>query len=502
MFSEFKGVPNKPDNVPGSGDVKYHLGWSNDAEIEGRKVHLSLLPNPSHLEIADPVLLGKTRARQDDLAGPGRRDSWEGVDYALRDKVLPILMHGDAAFAGQGVVAETLSLSNLKGYTVGGQVHFIINNQIGFTTNPASSRSGTYASDLAKMIEAPIFHVNGDDPEAVLFVARLAAEYRHEFHLPVVVDMVCYRRFGHNEGDEPAFTQPLMYKIIRGHKGVAEIYGEQLAAEGVVSAAEFAAGQQAWHDKMAAAFDEDYKPQKADWLEGAWAGMAPADSTEEQSRSITGLAEAELRRIGEKLTEFPAGFQLHRTVERVMDNRRKMIESGEGLDWGMGEALAFGSLVAEGHPIRLSGEDVERGTFSHRHSVVYDQESQARYIPLNHLGEGQALYEPVNSLLSEEAVLAYEYGYSLVNPRNLTIWEAQFGDFANGAQVVFDQFISAAAACCRMALRARGRSIARQGWSVICSFALRIICRWPIAPPRPIISIFCAGKWAAISASR
>jgi len=444
MFHEFKGGMNKPADVPGSGDVKYHLGWSLDDEVEGQAVHMSLLPNPSHLEIADPVLLGKTRARQDDLAGAARRDCMEGVDYALRDKILPILIHGDAAFAGQGVVAEMFALSNLKGYTVGGQVHFIVNNQIGFTTNVESSRSGVYASEPAKMIEAPIFHVNGDDPEAVLFVSALAAEYRHEFHVPVVVDMICYRRYGHNEGDEPSFTQPLMYKNIRAHKSVVEIYGEKLIAEGVITAAELEAGQKAWHDKMAEAFDAGYEPKKADWLDGAWKGIVPSDGTEEQSRGKTGLPIEKLREIGEKLTQFPEGFQLHRTVERVMDNRRKMMESGEGLDWGMGEALAFGSLVAEGHPIRLSGEDVERGTFSHRHSVVYDQGKQARYIPLNHIAAGQALYEPVNSLLSEEAVLAYEYGYSLANPNNLTIWEAQFGDFANGAQTVFDQFISAA----------------------------------------------------------
>jgi len=440
VFHEFKGGSYKPEDIAGSGDVKYHLGASHDGEAAGRPVHLSLLPNPSHLEIVDPIVLGKARARQDNQLGPART---ENAPLSERDKVMPILIHGDAAFAGQGVVAETFSLSRLQGYTVGGSVHFIINNQIGFTTNPANARSSTYCSDLAKMIEAPVFHVNGDDTDAVLYVAALAAEYRHKFHQPVVIDMVCYRRFGHNEGDEPAFTQPLMYQNIRSHKGVVELYAARLAAEGVIRSEEAAAAQKAFHDKMEAEFAADYLPNKADWLEGLWADMRPAGDSDEQSRSQTGVAAAKLREIGAKLTEIPAGFHLHRTVQRFIDNRKKMLASGEGFDWAMAEALAFGSLLQAGHAVRLSGEDVERGTFSQRHSVFYDQETGGRYVSLNHLGEKQALYEPVNSLLSEEAVLAYEYGYSLVNPHNLTLWEAQFGDFANGAQTVFDQFITA-----------------------------------------------------------
>lgn len=440
VFHEFKGGSSVPEGISSSGDVKYHLGMSHDCQIGDKQIHLSLLPNPSHLEIVDPIVLGKARARQDSLFRQGRSDD---LPLSERQKVMAVLMHGDAAFAGQGVVAETFALSQLKDYTVGGAVHIVINNQIGFTTNPRNSRATTYCTDLAKMIEAPIFHVNGDDPEAVLFVAALAAEYRHKFHTPIVIDMVCYRRFGHNEGDEPAFTQPLMYKTIRAHRSVLELYGEKLAAEGAVSAAELEAAKKAWHEKMEAEFAADCRPNKADWLEGLWAGIRPADGSEEQSRGKTGVAAAKLAEIGAKLTEVPAGFHLHRTVQRFVDNRKKMLESGEGFDWAMAEALAFGSLVLAGSPIRLAGEDVERGTFSQRHSVYYDQETQARYAPLNHLAAGQAQYEPVNSLLSEEAALAYEYGYSLVNPRGLTLWEAQFGDFANGAQMVFDQFISA-----------------------------------------------------------
>lgn len=486
VFHEFKGGSSKPDSVAGSGDVKYHLGASADGTAAAKNVHLSLLPNPSHLEIVNPIVLGKARARQAEFAvkeglvivsslldgqesdkaladkdvhlslnpspahleivdpivlGRARARQDDKAD-AARSKVLPILMHGDAAFAGQGVVAETFALSNLRGYTVGGQVHIIINNQVGFTTGPANARSGVYASDLAKTIEAPIFHVNGDDPEAVEYVAAIAAEYRHKFRRPVVIDMVCYRRYGHNEGDEPSFTQPLMYKNIRAHKDVVTLYGEKLIAEGIVSAAELEAQKKAWHEKMEAEFEAEYRSNKAQWLEGLWADMRAADGSEEQSRGKTGVSEKKLEQIGNSLTEIPQGFNLHRTVQRFIDNRKKMLETKEGLDWATAEALAFGSLMLDGSPIRLSGEDVERGTFSQRHSVFYDQETQEAYIPLNHLAEKQALYEPVNSLLSEEAVLAYEYGHSLVNPRNLTLWEAQFGDFANGAQMVFDQFIS------------------------------------------------------------
>ncbi len=441
IFHEFKGGSYAPDDVEGSGDVKYHLGASSDREFDGNTVHLSLTANPSHLEIVNPVVMGKARAKQDLLAGRTRD---EIVPLAERAKVMPLLLHGDAAFAGQGVVAECLGLSGLRGHRVAGTVHFIINNQIGFTTNPAFSRSSPYPSDVAKMIEAPIFHVNGDDPEAVVFAAKVATEFRQTFHKPVVVDMFCYRRFGHNEGDEPAFTQPLMYKEIRKHKTTVQLYSEKLIAEGLLTQADIDKMKADWRDKLETEFEagQNYKPNKADWLDGAWAGLRTADNADEQRRGKTGVPMKNLKEIGKKLAEVPADFNVHRTVQRFLDNRSKMIDSGEGIDWATAESLAFGSLALEGHPIRLSGQDVERGTFSQRHTVLYDQENQNRYIPLNNLQKGQAIYEAINSMLSEEAVLGYEYGYSLSDPRALVLWEAQFGDFANGAQVVFDQFIS------------------------------------------------------------
>lgn len=443
IFHEFKGGSYKPDDVEGSGDVKYHLGASSDRSFDGNDVHLSLLPNPSHLEIVNPVVMGKARAKQDQLAGITRTDM---VPLSERAKIMPLLIHGDAAFAGQGVVAEMFGLSGLKGHRVAGSIHFIINNQIGFTTNPRFSRSSPYPSDTAKMIEAPIFHVNGDDPEAVVYVAKVAAEFRQIFHKPVVIDMFCYRRFGHNEGDEPSFTQPLMYKAIRGHKTTLGLYGDRLVAAGLVTADEIETWKHAWRDKLEAEFEAGttYKPNKADWLDGTWAGLRAADSSDEQRRGSTGVAIKTLKEIGRKLVEVPEGFHVHRTIQRFLDNRTKMIETGEAIDWATAEALAFGSLVIEGNPIRLSGQDVERGTFSQRHSVLYDQENEERYIPLNNIQKGQAIYEVINSMLSEEAVLGFEYGYSLTEPRGLTLWEAQFGDFANGAQVVFDQFISSA----------------------------------------------------------
>ncbi len=441
IFHEFKGGSYAPDDVEGSGDVKYHLGASSDREFDGNKVHLSLTANPSHLEIVNPVVMGKARAKQDLLAGRNRDDM---VPLATRAKVLPLLLHGDAAFAGQGVVAECLGLSGLKGHRVAGTVHFIINNQIGFTTNPAFSRSSPYPSDVAKMIEAPIFHVNGDDPEAVVFAAKVATEFRMTFHKPVVIDMFCYRRFGHNEGDEPSFTQPLMYKAIRAHKTTVQLYSDKLIAEGLIKQEEIDQMKAQWRENLETEFDagQSYKPNKADWLDGAWAGLRTADNADEQRRGKTAVPMKTLKEIGKKLVEVPKDFHVHRTIQRFLDNRAKMMETGEGIDWATAESLAFGSLVAEGNPIRLSGQDVERGTFSQRHTVLYDQESQNRYIPLNNIQKGQAIYEVINSMLSEEAVLGYEYGYSLSDPRALVLWEAQFGDFANGAQVVFDQFIS------------------------------------------------------------
>ena len=439
IFHEFKGGSFTPDEVEGSGDVKYHLGASSDREFDGNNVHLSLTANPSHLEIVDPVVLGKARAKQDQI---GVLDSEGGLD---RTTVLPLLLHGDAAFAGQGVVAECFGLSGLKGHRTGGSLHFIINNQIGFTTNPRLSRSSPYPSDVAKMIEAPIFHVNGDDPEAVVFAAKVAIEFRQMFRKPVVIDMFCYRRFGHNEGDEPAFTQPIMYKAIRKHPTTLDIYGRKLVDEGLVTAEEVEAQKGQWRAHLEAEYEtgQTYRPNKADWLDGAWSGLTTAKASDERRVGETSVAMAELKAIGERLTAVPAGFQVHRTIQRFLDARKTTIESGTGIDWATGEALAFATLLKEGNKVRLSGQDVERGTFSQRHCVIFDQESEARHTPLNNLGpDRQANFEVVNSMLSEEAVLGFEYGYTMAEPKALTLWEAQFGDFANGAQVVFDQFIS------------------------------------------------------------
>jgi 2-oxoglutarate dehydrogenase E1 component len=434
LFHEFKGGSANPDDVEGSGDVKYHLGASSDREFDGNRIHLSLTANPSHLEIVDPVVLGKVRAKQDQHGDPPDQ----------RISVLPLLMHGDAAFAGQGVVAECFSLSDLKGYRTGGSLHFIVNNQIGFTTYPRYSRSSPYPSDVAKMIDAPIFHVNGDDPEAVVFAAKVAIEFRQKFHKPVVIDMWCYRRHGHNEGDEPAFTQPVMYKKIGSHPSTLEIYGKRLVAEGVMTEGEVEKAKADWRVRLDAEFEAGtgYKPNKADWLDGKWAGFKIADQEEDARRGVTGVDVATLKEIGRKITKVPDGFRVHRTIQRFLDNRAKAIDSGVGIDWATGEALAFCSLLQEGRHVRLSGQDSERGTFSQRHSVLIDQEDESRYTPFNHLGGDQGHYEVINSLLSEEAVLGFEYGYSLAEPNALALWEAQFGDFANGAQVVFDQFIS------------------------------------------------------------
>ncbi len=434
LFHEFKGGSANPDAVEGSGDVKYHLGASSDREFDNNRIHLSLTANPSHLEIVDPVVLGKVRAKQDQHGDPPDQ----------RISVLPLLMHGDAAFAGQGVVAECFGLSDLKGYRTGGSLHFIVNNQIGFTTYPRYSRSSPYPSDVAKMIDAPIFHVNGDDPEAVVFAAKVAIEFRQKFHKPVVIDMFCYRRHGHNEGDEPAFTQPVMYKKIASHPSTLEIYAKRLIAEGVMTEGEVEKAKADWRVRLDAELEagSGYKPNKADWLDGKWAGFKSADQEEDARRGVTGVDVAVLRDIGRKITKVPDGFRIHRTIQRFLENRAKAIDSGVGIDWATGEALAFCTLLQEGHHVRLSGQDSERGTFSQRHSVLIDQEDESRYTPFNHLGVDQGHYEVINSLLSEEAVLGFEYGYSLAEPKALAIWEAQFGDFANGAQVLFDQFIS------------------------------------------------------------
>ncbi|MGE3873752.1 MAG: 2-oxoglutarate dehydrogenase E1 component [Parvibaculaceae bacterium] len=435
IFHEFKGGSSTPDEVEGSGDVKYHLGSSSDRAFDGNNVHLSLTANPSHLEIVDPVVLGKARAKQD------QRGDKE------RTSVLPLIIHGDAAFAGQGVVAECFGLSGLRGHRSGGSVHFIVNNQIGFTTSPLWARSSPYPSDVAKMIEAPIFHVNGDDPEAVVFAAKIAIEFRQKFRKPVVIDMFCYRRFGHNESDEPSFTQPLMYKRIAAHQTVVSLYGKRLIDSGVISAEQFDAMKAEYRRRLDDDFSasESYRANKADWLDGRWAHLSYAKDQDDPRRGQTGVDLAKLKEIGLKLTKVPKSFKPHRTLQRVLDARRKTIEEGQGIDWAMAEQLAFGTLLLEGFPVRLSGQDVQRGTFSQRHAVLVDQETEKRFTPLNHLVKHQTVkINVINSMLSEEAVLGFEYGYSLAEPNTLVLWEAQFGDFANGAQVVFDQFLSSA----------------------------------------------------------
>jgi len=431
IFAEFAGISANPEYVQGSGDVKYHLGTSSDREFDGKTIHLSLTPNPSHLEAVNTVVLGKVRAKQRQ-----RGD-------ANREKVMGILLHGDAAFIGQGIVAETFLLSELDGYQTGGTIHIVINNQIGFTTNPAEGRSSPYCSDMAKMVDAPVFHVNGDDPESCVHVARIATEYRQRFGKDVVIDMICYRRHGHNEGDEPMFTQPRMYNRIAEHPRTRTIYASRLEEEGIVKAGEA--------DKVAEDFskylDEEYeaassfRPNKADWLEGRWTGIGLAGD-EEARRGETAADIGLLREVGHALTQVPQNFNLNSKIARQLKAKQKMIETGVGIDWGTSEALAFGTLLCESTSIRLSGEDSERGTFSHRHSVLIDQETEGKYIPLNHIRMGQAPFEVINSPLSEFGLLGYEYGYASAEPQALVLWEAQFGDFANGAQVIIDQFLS------------------------------------------------------------
>jgi 2-oxoglutarate dehydrogenase E1 component len=434
LFSEFGGESFKPDDVQGSGDVKYHLGTSTDLDIGGYSMHLSLQPNPSHLEAVDPVVVGKVRARQD-MAG----------DTTRRRSVMGIVMHGDAAFAGQGLVYETLAMSQLIGYRTGGTIHVITNNQIGFTTVPAHAYSGLYCTDVAKSIQAPILHVNGDNPEAVVWCAQFAAEFRQEFACDFVLDIVCYRRHGHNETDEPAFTQPIMYKAIKDLKTTRTLYAEKLVAEGVLSQAD-AAGM--WDGLMAKmeesyAVAKEYKPNKADWLEGHWSGLKQPDDQAEWTDGPTAVTLGELKMIGKAISEVPADFNLNPKIARQLEAKRvAVVETGEGIDWATGEALAFGALLMDGHRVRLSGEDCQRGTFSQRHAVLIDQATQAEYTPLNNIAPEQAKIEVYNSLLSEVGVLGFEYGYTLADPRSLVLWEAQFGDFANGAQVIIDQFLA------------------------------------------------------------
>ena len=433
IFHEFQGGTSLPSDVQGSGDVKYHLGASSDRAFDGNNVHLSLTANPSHLEIVNPVVIGKVRAKQ---AFKLREQPDAG-----RGHVLPLLMHGDAAFAGQGVVAECFALSGLRGYGVGGTMHFVVNNQIGFTTSPRNSRSSPYPSDVALMVEAPIFHVNGDDPEAVTFAARVGTEYRQMFGKDVVIDMFCYRRFGHNEGDDPTMTQPLMYAKIKDHPSVRDLYAQRLVGESVASQTEIDGWIAEFDAFLDAEFDggKVYKADKADWLDGKWSGLKLPSGDE---RYATGVAKQKLLDLGRKITTIPERVTPHKTVERVIAGRREAIEKGEGIDWATGEHLAFASLLDQGYPVRLSGQDSVRGTFSQRHSGLVDQKTEAVYLPLRNLGPGQAHFEVLDSALSEEAVLGFEYGFSLTDPDTLTLWEGQFGDFVNGAQVVIDQFIS------------------------------------------------------------
>ena len=431
LFSEFDHTA--PENLP-SGDVKYHQGFSSDVSTDGGPVHLSLSFNPSHLEIVNPVIEGSVKARQD------RRGDVSG------DQVLPVQVHGDAAFAGQGVVMETLALAQTRGYYTGGTVHVVINNQIGFTTSdPRDSRSTLYCTDVVKMIEAPVLHVNGDDAEAVVLCTQLALDYRQEFNKDVVVDIVCFRKLGHNEQDTPSMTQPLMYKKIGQHPGTRKVYGDKLVAQGTIAAEvpdqmvkDYRAAMEAGKhtvDPVLTNFKSKYAVDWTPYLNKKWTDAAD-----------TALPLAEFRRLAERITTVPANFKPHPLVQKVIDDRAAMGRGEVNVDWGMGEHMAFASLVASGYPVRLSGEDCGRGTFTHRHSVLHDQNREkwdtGTYIPLQHVADNQAPYVVIDSILSEEAVLGFEYGYASADPNTLVIWEAQFGDFANGAQVVIDQFIA------------------------------------------------------------
>ncbi len=428
IFNEFAGEINNTEE-DSAGDVKYHLGASSDREFDGNVVHVSLTDNPSHLEAVNPVVLGQTRAKQ-----------FFHKD-AKRNKVIPILIHGDAAFAGQGVVAECFAMSGLPGHNTGGTIHIIVNNQIGFTTSPRFARSSPHPSDIAKMVEAPIIHVNGDDPEAVVYGSRIATEFRLKFNRDVVLDLVCYRRFGHNEGDEPSFTQPLMYKKIRSHPSTAKIYGSKLINEDLLSENDLNNQINKFKTLLDDQFKtaKDYKP-KIEWFEGAWSSYKPKKGKDK--KGITGSDPDLLRNISDKINVIPYETNVHKTISKIFQNRKKTIDQGFNIDWSSAEALAFGSLLEEGFPVRFVGQDSGRGTFSQRHSVLRNQLDNTRYIPLNSISTNQKKFEIVDSFLSELAVLGFEYGYSLVEPNTLTIWEAQFGDFANGAQVIIDQFIS------------------------------------------------------------
>ena len=437
IFHEFAGGSVMPEDVAGSGDVKYHLGTSSDRVFDDNKVHISLTANPSHLEAVDPVVLGRTRAKQAHLRtdeGKTRQESFNAV--------MPILLHGDAAFAGQGIVAECFALSGLRGHKTGGTIHIIVNNQIGFTTSPSFARSSPYPSDVAKFINAPILHVNGDDCEAVIYAARVATEFRQKFNKDVVIDVFCYRRFGHNEGDDPTFTQPLMYKKIKSHKSVADTYASKIISEKLFDEIKVSSMKSDFAQFLDSEFEaaKSFKPNKADWLDGFWANMKSSRGS--KRKILTSISKDNFIDIGNKISSYPENLNIHKTLARIIGNRKKMISSGEDIDWSTAEALAFGSLLKDGFPVRLVGQDSIRGTFSQRHSALVDQETEERYIPLNNISNNQAMYEGIDSFLSEAAILGYEYGYSLDYPGSLVLWEAQFGDFANGAQVQIDQFIA------------------------------------------------------------
>ncbi len=429
IFNEFAGETDFRSDEDTSGDVKYHLGASSDRVFDGNPVHVSLTDNPSHLEAVNPVVLGQTRAKQYFHKDKGRK------------KVIPILIHGDAAFAGQGIVAECFAMSGLPGHNTGGTIHFIINNQIGFTTSPRFARSSPHPSDVAKMVDAPIIHVNGDDPESVVYGARIATEFRLKFNRDVVVDLICYRRFGHNEGDEPSFTQPLMYKKIRSHPSPVKIYGDKLTEEKVISSNGLNSLVKEFKDLLEDQFKsaKDYNP-KIEWFEGTWSRYKPKKGKDK--RGITGFSNEKLLEISNKVHTLSSELNIHKTISKIFEKRKQSVINGKYIDWSTAESLAFGSLLTEGFPVRLVGQDSGRGTFSQRHSVLRNQIDNSRYIPLNNISLNQKNFEIVDSFLSELAVLGFEYGYSLVEPNTLTIWEAQFGDFANGAQVIIDQFIS------------------------------------------------------------
>jgi 2-oxoglutarate dehydrogenase E1 component len=443
IFNEFKGGPKLVDELPntesqytGSGDVKYHLGTSFDRPtLRGGQIHLSLVANPSHLEAVNTVVTGKTRAKQFYTKDPNC------------DRSMAILLHGDGAFSGQGIVYETLDMSKLPEYSVGGTLHIVVNNQVAFTTDPKYSRSSAYCTDVAKGMEVPVFHVNGDDVEAVAWVMELATEWRMKWKTDAVVDIVCYRKYGHNEIDEPMFTQPLMYKVIQQHPSVLTKYSAKLVNEGIITPEDFVSMKEKINNIMEEEFtaSKDYVPKQRDWLASHWQGFKSPDQL---SRiADTGLPMDHIKNLGQLITAIPAGFTPHRVVKRVYENRRAMIENGKGIDWAMGEALAFASLLDEGNHVRLSGQDVERGTFSHRHALIHDQITGERFIPLRNVysgnpGRGQNFFTVCNSSLSEYGVLGFELGYSLEHPNCLILWEAQFGDFSNTAQVIIDQFIS------------------------------------------------------------